>query len=521
MASPTEAELNAQIQNAVALLDHLLATQTVAADEDTYDQSIESDFAASQAQGARLFRSRVATAISTSQQVLAPVLTAYAHHVIQTPERSPQLVLDRIYDYFVANDHSVPSRGITFGTPGSFSAGKGGLKRLTADENGCAIEAVFLDTKTLRCIADENTGANRYEETFELRGKALGVDALATEAGGSGVVRRDVKAITHRSSLLKNPAWNQTSLAGSVAVGTPYALATGDTITGWSVTTAVTNLTLDADDVPWSDGIVGETLPRSLHVEANETITQTLKSNNVSINPAVPHVLELWVKPTTGTTAGTLTLTCGSKTQAYDLFSGMTVGSWNRIFLDMDSDLWPANFVQANATVALAVSGLTGGTGVKLYGVTLAPMLAFDGLWYYPYSGTTKFVLDDSVTVADTLTATDSKIQRWLWRAFARYLPHRAPATTVTAAGGRTLTFVEGGGSADTIVASTGSFVTDGYYAGMLLTVAGTTNNNGTYTLATVAALTLTLATTDDLVDEGPLSATATLNATASLTDPL
>jgi hypothetical protein len=81
-------------------------------------------------------------------------------------------------------------------------------------------------------------------------------------------------------------------------------------------------------------------------------------------------------------------------------------------------------------------------------------------------------------------------------------------ASTVTAAGGRTLTFAASG---KTITASTGSFITDGYRVGRTLVVAGSSSNNGSYTIATVTALVITVVQT--LVNEGPLSATATLNS--------
>ena len=90
------------------------------------------------------------------------------------------------------------------------------------------------------------------------------------------------------------------------------------------------------------------------------------------------------------------------------------------------------------------------------------------------------------------------------------------PAREVTAAGGRTLTFAANTppGVPATVTASSGSFdVTDGYKSGMTLTVAGSSNNNGTYEIATVAGPVLTLKSTEALVNEGPLSSTCTLNA--------
>lgn len=64
------------------------------------------------------------------------------------------------------------------------------------------------------------------------------------------------------------------------------------------------------------------------------------------------------------------------------------------------------------------------------------------------------------------------------------------------------LTYVEGGASADTITRGSGSFVTDNWEAGMYLRVTGTVNNDDVYQIDTVVALTITLIATDDLVGE-------------------
>jgi hypothetical protein len=77
---------------------------------------------------------------------------------------------------------------------------------------------------------------------------------------------------------------------------------------------------------------------------------------------------------------------------------------------------------------------------------------------------------------------------------------------SLTAAGGRTLTWATAG---DTITASTGSFHTDGYAVGDKLIVTGTSSNNGTFTITSVTATVITVS--ENLVDEGPLSATATI----------
>uniref|UniRef100_A0A6H1Z7M4 Putative pectate lyase n=1 Tax=viral metagenome TaxID=1070528 RepID=A0A6H1Z7M4_9ZZZZ len=71
-------------------------------------------------------------------------------------------------------------------------------------------------------------------------------------------------------------------------------------------------------------------------------------------------------------------------------------------------------------------------------------------------------------------------------------------SATVTFDGDPThLTFVDGGGSADTLTDSDNGFVTDGFTAGMYITISGATTsaNDGIYPIVTAAAGTLTFAT--------------------------
>ena len=92
---------------------------------------------------------------------------------------------------------------------------------------------------------------------------------------------------------------------------------------------------------------------------------------------------------------------------------------------------------------------------------------------------------------------------------------------SMTASGGRTLTF---NAAAHTIAGSSGSFVTDGFTAGQILIISGTTSNNGNAgIIATVAAGLITL--NSGIVNEGPLSSAATLTTVGvvlnSLVTPL
>ena len=59
MASPTAAELETQLKNAVALLENLASANTIVNDLNTYEQSLESDYVVSQITAASQVRARV------------------------------------------------------------------------------------------------------------------------------------------------------------------------------------------------------------------------------------------------------------------------------------------------------------------------------------------------------------------------------------------------------------------------------------------------------------------------------
>lgn len=63
--------------------------------------------------------------------------------------------------------------------------------------------------------------------------------------------------------------------------------------------------------------------------------------------------------------------------------------------------------------------------------------------------------------------------------------------------GAPTLTFAEVGATGDTITRSTGSWITDGFTVGMIITVAGSVSNNVTGPIASLSASIITLGTTD------------------------
>jgi hypothetical protein len=79
--------------------------------------------------------------------------------------------------------------------------------------------------------------------------------------------------------------------------------------------------------------------------------------------------------------------------------------------------------------------------------------------------------------------------------AFAEKTTAVEDPVTYTPTDGTTISFVDGGGNADTITDSAGGFITAGFEASDTFTVSGSTSNDGEYTIVSVTANTITLST--------------------------
>ena len=74
-------------------------------------------------------------------------------------------------------------------------------------------------------------------------------------------------------------------------------------------------------------------------------------------------------------------------------------------------------------------------------------------------------------------------------------LANEGPVSGVAITCETTISFVDGGSGADTITRSAGSWLADGFAAGDVITVTGSASNNKDFTVVTVTASTITLAT--------------------------
>lgn len=411
MAAPTEAELRTMLQNAVNIVREQLdwcsvnATDNLIALTDVLEQSLEGDFVVLIAGAAATIRAANDSALRGAQALFHPIFLTWAK-IMDVPETDYEDLLDRLYDRFIATADRVTSRQFTYGAAaaGGGNVGNGTIRRVTRDGRGFDCEGCHAEVKTFECISDENTGANRHEEVFEVRGEALGPDAL--EVTGSGL-RTTLKALSARDSaeLLGNPSFS--SFSGTAAAPTA--------ITNWTSDIAVSGanyqfVTGVAGTAYYRD-FVGDTTPYALDVLASAQLSQSLRSRNTKLDPNLPYLLQVAWNREVGGATGTMTIRMGAQNTAVIMAAQ---AGWNTSLVPtvFGTNSWYRSFDEADLDIRIEWVR-TGGT-VRVDDVLLVPGTLIDGTYFWVIGGTTTFRREDSFTTTDTEVG--SIIQAWIWR---------------------------------------------------------------------------------------------------------
>lgn len=417
MATPSEAEVQDIGRRIIKSLNELRQYGDVNADnldslDDALVQAIESDWASEIIAAHNGLRARVAAGLTAdATSMMIPWLWTYAKQM-GVPERNPQDIIDRIVRNFRDNNLRVTTRGFTFGTltAGGSNIGTGTILRKNVDEFGYALEAQSADAKTCRCIRDQNSGAYKHEEIFELRGAQAGRDAV--KLGGSGLVTQ-LRAISARDSLALNPSFSQYS--GTLAA--PTAL------TNWtsSVTVNGTNYTVTTTSGEYYRDFQGDATPTALKVNVTATLSQAISLRGLAIDPKVPYFMQIAWNREIGSAGGTLVIRMGA------VSATVTVAAqtgWQILRIPLD---WLRNMSEADLDLRIEWTRTSG--ILTIDDVIFAPASAFDGSWYAIVGSATPFLYDDVFTWADSEVG--SIIQYWFWRIFRRSLPSAIVAPTV------------------------------------------------------------------------------------------
>lgn len=440
----TEAEIQGQWKNAINVLETVraLVDDTLMPTSGTLDTlfvSLEGQYLpADLSQFAKAIRAQLSNVISPTmaQAVINPVLYEYAAILAASAAsgygssyRSPADIFRALYEWFVATSLTVESRAITYdtsATAGGANVGNGALSRLTVDENGFNLEACHVEKKQFRCRADQNTGAEKHAEVFELSGTAASPDSCLRAVYGSGDSIRSALVSKHAGT------GNGGSLLANSSFSTYSASATPK-FSGW--TESAGGAQLSQDTTNYYRSFPNATVDGSLKITGGGgtvTVTQTLANMRVrKIDPNTPYLLRVMLNKTIGTASGgTVTIRMGATTKAVTIAA--LGADWQELIVDFDANCWPRQFNEADMTVEIEWSSSTSGY-LLVDDVIFCPWDKIDGTWWNlrGNAGThAPWLIDDVLTVTDTGGApATGKIQWWLFVAGYGYLPSSGTPT--------------------------------------------------------------------------------------------
>lgn len=426
MSTPTRADLYTQIQNVVDLLEEMrkfgrVNSKNVIGMLDTLEQSLEGDYLDELTAAAEAFRSNAAANVSPAlaAAMLRPILKQFCKSVITRGDiNSDASMLAEMYKYFRENSQRVQSRVFSFGTPaaGGSNVGNGQIIRLNKDQYNFDIENQFVDAKRALCIADFQTGTLRGNEVFQLLGQSPSRDDL--QRSGSGA-EGTLVGKTADDSLLYNASW--TNFSNTASAPTAVTNWTGTDLTGASVTISSSYCTFDSTNYFRAAPSDGST-SYAIKLVASLRLSQKLSVRGTKLLTNQPYLLAIAWNRSPGSAIGTLNIRLGSVTTTVTVAaqSGWQVTT---VPNPVGQSCWYRNFAQDDMQVQIEWIRTSG--DLLLDDVLLLDGTPFDNSFYWaiPSSGTwTPWRFNDQYTWADS--ATDSKIQKWIWWAFQAYFPH-------------------------------------------------------------------------------------------------
>lgn len=454
MPTPSESTIQTQIQKLFKIFDYarlyagVTSTNNFISLEASLISSAETDYAAALLSRVAGTRSRLDGFFADIGADLEPLIRTYGQY-LSVPETSVDGVMKRLYDDYITNTKRVESRGFVFAaaSAGGSNTGNGIVVRCGVDENGFAIENTYADAKNMRCVLDAMSGAEKWEEVFEIRGATAAPDRLLLAGSGKAGT---ITALSSRASnpYLKNPSFSLSTPSGATASPTD--------ITSWTCTPSVSSTNYEVIGGTGVSGYYrsfpGDTTPLALRLKGTSsfTLTQNLETARTRFLKDRPYLVQLAYRRKSSAT-GTLAFNLGAITSASVDISTKTNDEWNILrlavnttsaysSLDLTKDAWFKNFDEAGSMdFTITVTSLATGQ-LDLDDIIISPMTQFDGLWYAmvgtPASGNpTQWKLFDTFSFTDNVYD-DGNNQYWIWRATGRYLPAVAspPGSTMLAA---------------------------------------------------------------------------------------
>lgn len=307
------------------------------------------------------------------------------------------------------------SREMTFGSvsAGGSNTGNGTVLRVTVDEEGEDLEGATDETKTFTCVIDGALNSQTlHKEVFELDGEGRGKDSISPD-GGSGISKQRVVAVdaSDSASQILNPSF-ETYNGGAAAVGTPGTPTAVTDFVGWTMN-ATSSWRSDIDrSYRGINGQSPSTTFQSIRCIANGTLTQQLNiARAPTLNKDVPYLVQVALYVGASISGGTFRIDFGAVNQTWTL-TALSAG-WNVIRLDLDEDLYFANFNEANIDLVFTVASLAGDT-INIDDVLVIPFETIDSVPYLIVGGSTVSKVGDNYSFTDTQNSTRGINMYWM-----------------------------------------------------------------------------------------------------------
>lgn len=400
MATATAAEANTQLANAIKPYTDLIAQfPTIVTSIDAAQQDLEGDTLPGAVIG-QLAELRARLNASNSRAAHRAIWNAWAIERMRTaglPYRNTADngdVWPRMARILHEGSETFNDRNLTVaatGSAGGSNVGDGTLSVLREDWEAYPVQRAQTETLTWECSQDQNLGRTKYAEAFELRGEDASKDAL--DETGSGRLLRGVP-VQHSGGAGDGRSYGQ-----NMSFDAAFSGSGTDKIPGWTIGTTAGDVTATTANV--RNGAPGVATSRGLQIAAgSDEITQALSVTRLNaLGERVPWMLEVSFKKTGSGDTGTLTLKCGSKSQAFTLSSYANT-TWNTVRLDLDKDLFYRNWREDAPDIEIEWAS----TSAVLYldDAKFAPMPQIGGLWWWLSGGETAFLQRDVFTHATT-----------------------------------------------------------------------------------------------------------------------
>ena len=448
---PSEVEIQTQWKNITNVLEK---TRAYADDNlvgaggyiDVLYQSFEGEFIP--VEGASLavrVRALLASAVNQSQALAAlePVLFEYASVLAASATlgygsgyQSASEVFVALYQWLDDNSATVKSRTITYASvsAGGSNVGTAGISRLTKDRLGYDLEACHVEKKMFKCIVDQNSGAQKWQESFHIVGELSSFDGLRKGDTGSGSAARANIRAKHAGggaggSLLNNSSFSDFS--ASDTSGAQFNNWT-ETLTGAAVYTDITQDTTNYYRTHPNASTNGSLKIAMDNAGDSVTLKQSMSNMRISrLDPNTPYFLRVaWNRAIGSGAGGTVSIKLGGNTAVTAAVSAQT--GWRELVIPFDKTTWLEEFGEEDFDVEISWSGGTGGY-ILFDDMIFCPWDLIDGTYWliHQNNGTpVANLVEDEYYAVDSGGAPGTGIlQYWCWIAGLGYLPSSGTPT--------------------------------------------------------------------------------------------